>query len=412
MPVESGRSEDLDWWVPPNYPTSMGGGCHLFLIYITFPDLEQVKEWNRRLARFPRHVVLPAGRLVDLAALLEREDWGRLNPVRRCPAQSTGATELAADHPVVVWRWCCRAPPYLATRDPHVNHPSARHEYGWRRDERYLVSVLQLEFPRTRDYRRRKYVVLPKWWQEMEVPMGFPAMLPGFLAYNLSRMRPIEEGHRLYAILATQWVVEVAPVWVASLKVKGYLWHLSNALVEGMCTLTPARLGDGRDGDYAELLEEMIILHNTLDWVSFQPFLRRTVAEGTDAATRGFVHCFCGLSKGELFLQKRLGVDSYQALSWVSILVVDIFPPNILGQSIFALSDTQREYWYMKYPRMWVSDTHSSHIFLRRGYFAKWGITSCRDLMGTISMILDIIASARRARGLVVLTDSSDSLVP
>ena len=101
-----------------------------------------------------------------------------------------------------------------------------------------------------------------------------------------------------------------------------------------------------------------------------------------------------------------------QALPWVSILVVIIFHPNILGQSIFALSDTQREYWYMKYPRMWVSDTHSSHIILRRGYFAKWAITSCRDLIGTISMILDIIASARRARGLVVLTESSDSLVP
>ena len=231
MAVESGRPEDLDWWVPPNHPTSMGGGCHLLSIYLTFPDSEQVKEWNRRLARFPRQVVLPAGWLVDLPALLEREDWGRLDPVRRCLAQSTGATELAADQPVVDWRWCCRAPPYLATGDPHVNHPSARHEFGWRRDERYLVSVLQLEFPRTRDYRRGKYVVLPKWWQDMEVPMGFPAMLPRFLAYYLSRMRPNEDGHRLYAILSTQWVVEVASVWVASLKVKRYRWHLSNALV-------------------------------------------------------------------------------------------------------------------------------------------------------------------------------------
>jgi len=124
-------------------------------------------------------------------------------------------------------------------------------------------------------------------------------------------MRPNEEGHRLYAILATQWVVEVSSVWVASLKVKGYLWHLSNALVEGMYTLTPARLGDGRDGDYAELLEEMIILHNSMDWVSVQPFLRRTAAEGTDAATRGYVHCFYGLSKGTLFLREGLRVDSY-----------------------------------------------------------------------------------------------------
>jgi len=111
----------------------------------------------------------------------------------------------------------------LATRDPHVNHPAARHEYVWRRDERHLVSVLQLEFPRARDHRCGNYVFLPKWWKDVEVPTGFPAMLPRFFAYQSSRMRPNEEGHRLYAILATQWVFEVASVWVASLKSKGYL---------------------------------------------------------------------------------------------------------------------------------------------------------------------------------------------
>ena len=142
MAVESGRPKDLDWWVPPNHPTSMREGCHLFSIYPTFPDSEQVKEWNRRLARVPRQVVLPAGWLVDLLAILERKHWGRLDPVRRCLPKSTGATKLAVDEPVVDWRWCCRAPPYLATADPHVNHPSACHEYGWRRDEWYLVLVL------------------------------------------------------------------------------------------------------------------------------------------------------------------------------------------------------------------------------------------------------------------------------
>ena len=101
-----------------------------------------------------------------------------------------------------------------------------------------------------------------------------------------------------------------------------------------------------------------------------------------------------------------------QALPRVLISVLDIFPPNILGQSIFALSETQREYLYMNYPRMCVSDTHSSHIILVRGYFAKWGTTSGRDLTGKISLILDIMASARRTRGLVLLTESSDSLVP
>ena len=101
-------------------------------------------------------------------------------------------------------------------------------------------------------------------------------------------------------------------MWVASLESKGYLWHLSNALVEGLCTLTPALLGDERDGDYAELLEEMIILHNSLDCVSVQPFRRRTATEGgTETTTRGFVHCFCGLSKGTLLLREGLGLDDY-----------------------------------------------------------------------------------------------------
>jgi len=312
MVFESKRPEDLDWWVPPTHATAVGEGGHQCSIFRTFPDSEQVTAWNSRLARFPHQVALPAGWLVDLPAILELEDWGQVESVRRCRSQSTGAEEVTADQPVVHWRWCCQAPPYLATGDPQVNHPAARHEYVWRRDQRHFVSVLQLEHPRARDHRRGNYVVLSKWWNDVEVLKGFPAMLPRFLAHYSSRMRPNEAGHRLYAILVTQWVVEVASVWVASLKSKVYLWHLSNALVEGMSTLTPARLGDGRDEDNAEHLEQMIILHNSVDWVSVQHFLRRTATEaGTEATTRGFVHCFCGLLKGKLLLPEGLGLDSY-----------------------------------------------------------------------------------------------------
>ena len=84
MVVESGRPEDLDWWVPPTHPTAMGEGGHLLSIYRAFPDSEQVAAWNGRLARFPRQVALPAGWLVDLPALLEWKDWGQIDHVRRC----------------------------------------------------------------------------------------------------------------------------------------------------------------------------------------------------------------------------------------------------------------------------------------------------------------------------------------
>ena len=111
MVVESGRPEDHEWWVPPTHPTALGEGDHLLSIYRTFLDSEQVTAWNRRLARFPRQVALPAGWLVDLPALLEREDWSQVDRVRLCLAQSTEATEVAANQPVVDWRWCCQAPP-------------------------------------------------------------------------------------------------------------------------------------------------------------------------------------------------------------------------------------------------------------------------------------------------------------
>jgi len=61
---------------------------------------------------------------------------------------------------------------------------------------------------------------------------------------------------------------------------------------------------------------------------------------------------------------------------------------------------------------MWVSDTHSSHIILMQGYLARWGTTSYRDLTGAISMMVDIIAGARRPRGWFVLTGSTESPVP
>ena len=71
---------------------------------------------------------------------------------------------------------------------------------------------------------------------------------------------------------------------------------------------------------------------------------------------------------------------------------MNIFPPNILGQSIFALSESRREHWYLKYLQMWVLDTHSSHKIMMQGYLVKSGTTSRGDMTGAISLMVDIIA--------------------
>jgi len=62
MVVDSGRPEDLDWWVPPTHPTAMGEGGHLLSIYLTFPDSEQVTAWNRHSRASPvKWLYLPGG---------------------------------------------------------------------------------------------------------------------------------------------------------------------------------------------------------------------------------------------------------------------------------------------------------------------------------------------------------------
>jgi len=66
----------------------------------------------------------------------------------------------------------------------------------------------------------------------------------------------------------------------------------------------------------------------------------------------------------------------HQTLPCVSSFVASIFPPNMLGQSTFTLSESRREDWYLNYPTMRVFDTHSSCETFMQGYMADWGTTS------------------------------------
>jgi len=55
----------------------------------------------------------------------------------------------------------------------------------------------------------------------------------------------------------------------------------------------------------------------------------------------------------------------------------EYFPSEHLGTEYSRTFAVEREYWSMKDSRMRVLDTHSSHTILMRGYFAKWGTSSC-----------------------------------
>jgi len=169
---------------------------------------------------------VPAGVTADLPALLEAAD---APGVERVAVRLSNVMygETADDiPPVLAWEWACCSLPYLGERDPHFHYQDARTERRVREASGILVSASQVESTQIHVSARRAYYVPTRtWWSALEVPYGFPARMPSVVAFFGTALRR-GESTTAAAILATQWVLEVAGVWYASARTKGYLWHL------------------------------------------------------------------------------------------------------------------------------------------------------------------------------------------
>jgi len=129
------------------------------------------------------------------------------------------------------------------------------------------------------------YVPTPTWWSALEVPYGFPARMPRIVAYFGTVLRR-GESTPATAILATQWVLEVAGVWYASGRTKGYPWHLPTGVLESLVELHLANLAEGADPEAQAYLSELLDHHQSLDWAAAGPYLARRVGGEDDGAAR------------------------------------------------------------------------------------------------------------------------------
>ena len=300
------------WWTPPPHPTGMKVG-HLRDVYLAIPDARRLDAWKRWCAQFPTQVEFPLGFKACLPALLEVGDEKGVMTAHRLLAAAPEDKEIDGQSAAVSWAWATLSPPYMAEADPHVNHAAARQEWLARDEHAYLLSAVQVEFTQVhRDMRPRYYATLPPWWSEVEVPVGFPACMPRYVAYFATALQPGDHIHRAFAILATNWVIGVASTWYAVVRNRGRLWHLSASLVAAIRYLGPEELAAGRDGDAATLLASMLALHDQVDWWAAVIHLRRKrMAPGKEPDTRGFVHCTKGLEEGEVHLCEGLGRGDY-----------------------------------------------------------------------------------------------------
>jgi len=203
------------------------------------------------------------------------------------------------------------SPPHLGETDPHFHHQDARTESRVRDVSGILVIATQVE--RTLIHvsaRRDYYVPTPTWWLALEVPYGFPARMPRMVAYSGTALRR-GESTAAAAILATQWVLEVAGVWYATARTKGFLWHLPAGVVDRRAQLHLANLAEGADPEAQAYLSKLLDLHQSLDWAAAGPYRARRVGGEDDRAARAFVHCDKSLVEGRIGLHEGLGDASY-----------------------------------------------------------------------------------------------------
>jgi len=185
----------------------------------------------------------------DLPALQEAGDapWVGRVAVRLSNVMD-GAT---ADDvpPVLAWEWACPSSPYLGEGDPHFHHEDARTERRVREASGILVRASQVESTQVHASARRAfYVPMPSWWSAMEVPFGYLALMPRIVAFFGTAVRR-GECTLAAAILATQWVLEVAEVRYVSARTTGYLWNLLAAVVGRLMGLRLANVAEGAGPD-------------------------------------------------------------------------------------------------------------------------------------------------------------------
>ena len=300
-------------WAPPKSVGELPD-CKLKDVYLIIPEPRRTDVWYRRTRRYPNQVTLPDGVVCDLPALLCLADAPEVQALSTSLAMGSGDVEIDDTHAVVSTEWCALPRPYLGGEDAHAQHGVVREEFRLRGSSGFLIHGSRVEFTHVPlEEREHQYPFLPGWWETVEVPCGFPARIPLLVAYFGSVLRSSSEGNRVFAYLATHWVVVVARGWYSDVVHRGYLWHLPPALVEGMETLGFHWLALGA-GDLAPfLLKGMVTLHNRLDWAQLDPFLRRNKRPepGLESEPpREFVHVTHTLVQGQLLLREGLGDSS------------------------------------------------------------------------------------------------------
>ena len=147
------------------------------------------------------------------------------------------------DKPHFSWEYYPGSPPKLGELDRGFYVPGALGESTVRTSLHPLTLYEQRvvrDVPVVR--RKARYFTISVWWGHFEVPRGMVTRVPQMVALQGSQLMGETLGSPFHLMLAAVRAVDVADVFLGSIRHHENLWRLPMAIRSAFSDLTPERL--------------------------------------------------------------------------------------------------------------------------------------------------------------------------
>jgi len=197
--------------------------------------------WTTIRGMYDTLYAVSEGTVTDFPFLRSRKDWRVCQVLRHLAVREI--PPVVGKKPHFSWASYPGSPPKLGEMDRGVYVPGALGEWTVRTSLRVPTLYEQREVRDVPVVRRKAlHPTTPVWWEHVEVPRGMAARVPQMVALQGSQLmeEPLRGPYHL--MLAALWAVEVAGVFLGSIRHHGHLWRLPVAIRSPFADLTPERL--------------------------------------------------------------------------------------------------------------------------------------------------------------------------
>jgi len=223
------------------YPWTPLGGSLVEQRFDAVDSCRMTAIWTNIRGMYDTLYAVPEGTVTDIPFLRSREYW-RVRQVLRHLAVREIPPEVG-DKPHFSFEHYPGSPPKLGEMDRGFYVPGALGEWTVCTSLRLLTLYEQCEVRDVPVVRHKAlYPTTPVWWEHVELPRGMATRVPQIVALQGSQLMGEPLGGPYHLMLAALWAVEMADVFLGSIRHHAHLWRLPMAIRSAFADLTPERL--------------------------------------------------------------------------------------------------------------------------------------------------------------------------